>query len=973
MSDADGEAWATWTLGEFIGTQTITASVAGGPSTTFAATAVGPRVTLDSGAGSAPEGSVVTLGLTVDPVPESAISVRYMLGTDGDPVTSDADGSDYTDGGGGAVDIAAGASGAVIEIAINDDDDIEPVRELFTVTLDTPGGDAGYGLGVVATAVLTIEEGVCDRTPQVGDEIVHKAGVGDCVEVVDRHLASIQELDLEGEENVAGETDITALREGDFAGLTGLVTLSLGHNELTELPASVFSGLSSLGYLHLYNNQLSELPAGIFSGLSNLRVLHFINNQISELPAGIFSGLSRLRTLWLGSNKLAALPEGVFSDLSSLAWLVLGGNQLTELPAGIFSGLNLKFIDLAQNPGSPFTLRVEVTRTDSDDPMSPGPATLGVRLAEGAPFAMTIPLSARGGTLSTPSVSLAAGATVSTRATLTLDGSGAVSVAAGPVPTVCEPPESNTVGPQCSGLEIAAGSPLVVVNPQTVALSVPAAYLTQATQDLNGGVPLITGRQALLRVFGTADEYYTLEHEGQATFFVRGQELYRVSLEPPALGIPIDVEEGHLGQSFNARIPGHVLQPGLEMVVELDPDGALPLKPESRSRFPASGRLALDVRDVPPMDLTIVPVLFHTEANRSTNPAVEDYTRDLASADSRGTMSYTRDVLPIGDLNVKLREPYYTFADEGTGAYQLIDEIAMLWHLEAGGDEYYHGFYAEPNTERSRSEPDPRCPTSGCWPGGLASSQVAVSWGGQTFAHELGHNLSLSHAPCQTPDFDPDFPYADGSIGVWGHRFIRGDDAGFGRLFHPEGSKDLMSYCLPWWISDYNFTKALEYRLDLASALALFAQRATTQETLLLWGGIQDGDLRLEPAFMHDARVKLPEASGPYQLTGLDTEGRRLFSLSFTPDELDHGRSSFLFAIPFEPEWAEDMDRVTLTGPEGSTTLDRDTGGRAALIVDRASGRVRTIARDWPDRDGALPATMSANAQVEIIRGLPSR
>ena len=97
--------------------------------------------------------------------PQSAISVRYTLGTDGAPGTSDADGSDYTDGGGGAVEIAAGASGVVIEITINDDEEIESAREVFALTLDTPRGDAGYALGVVATAAVTIEEGVCDRTP----------------------------------------------------------------------------------------------------------------------------------------------------------------------------------------------------------------------------------------------------------------------------------------------------------------------------------------------------------------------------------------------------------------------------------------------------------------------------------------------------------------------------------------------------------------------------------------------------------------------------------------------------------------------------------------------------------------------------------------------------------------------------------------------------------------------------------------
>ena len=133
------------------------------------------------------------------------------------------------------------------------------------------------------------------------------------------------------------------------------------------------------------------------------------------------------------------------------------------------------------------------------------------------------------------------------------------------------------------------------------------------------------------------------------------------------------------------------------------------------------------------------------------------------------------------------------------------------------------------------------------------------------------------------------------------------------------------------------------------------------------------GGLRLEPAFAHDARLKLPQEPGLYRLEGLDAEGRRLFSFSFTPDAVAHGGGSFLFAIPFEPAWTEDLDRITLTGPEGSTTLDRETGGRAALIIDRASGLVRTIARDWSVGGAALPAAMAADAQVQVIRGLPRR
>ena len=570
-----------------------------------------------------------------------------------------------------------------------------------------------------------------------------------------------------------------------------------------------------------------------------------------------------------------------------------------------------------------------------------------------------------------------------TEAILTFDGSDTgVSVAFGPVPTVCENPGSNTEGPKCAGLEIVAGDLLVVANPETVALSVPAGHLTQGSQDLSGGVPLIAGREALLRVFATADERYIAGHEGQATFFVRGQEVHSASLEPPASGIPIDVEEGRLGHSFNARIPGHVLQPGLEMVVELDPDGVLPLKAGSRSRFPASGRLVLDVRELPPMNLTIVPVLYHTEARRETNAVVEDVTRDMAGTDSYGTIGHLRAILPIRDLNVSLREPYYTFADTMVGGDQhLFGEIDMLRHLEAGGtNEYYHGIFFHPHRSDwpalGRADQPAYAAISGIW-----SDPVHLK---NVFVHEFGHNLSLWHAYCSVPPSHPGYTaHADGSIGVWGHRFTDGNGTGFGRLLNPELHGDLMGEdtCPDWrdwgangtWISDRNFTRAFDHRLDLASARARFARRVAAQETLLLWGGVREGELRLEPAFAHDARLKLPETPGPYRLEGRDAEGRRLFSFSFTPDALDHGGSGFLFAIPFEPAWTEGLDRITLTGPEGSTALDRDAGGRAALIIDRVSGRVRAISRDWADGNGALPAARAASTQVEIIRGLPSR
>ncbi len=221
-----------------------------------------------------------------------------------------------------------------------------------------------------------------ERTPQVRDAIVAAVpGVNSAEDVTEAHLAGIGQLTLL-------RKNITALKEGDFDGLTSLVQLSIGSNpfsslpegifsgltsltridlggnkisslpadvfsglsslttlimpanKLSSLPAGLFTGLSSLRYIYLWDNQLTTLPAGLFTGLSSLTKIHLYRNQISSLSADVFSGLSSLTTITLGSNQLSILPAGLFTGLSSLTTIELGGNQLNNLSAGLFTGLS---------------------------------------------------------------------------------------------------------------------------------------------------------------------------------------------------------------------------------------------------------------------------------------------------------------------------------------------------------------------------------------------------------------------------------------------------------------------------------------------------------------------------------------------------------------------------------------------------------------------------------------------------------
>ena len=198
----------------------------------------------------------------------------------------------------------------------------------------------------VTVRQLATTEGVCGRSPLVMEALTKKAGfsdAGDCAQVTDAHLAGITYLAF-------AIDSVRSLKEGDFDGLTGLLTLGLPSSRLTDLPEGLFAGLASLNNLYLARNELTHLPAGIFAGLTGLEVLDLSSNQLAGLPAGLFAGLSDLRELDLGGNDVARLPEGFFADLSNLERLRLNDNSLTELSASHFSGLTrLELLKLDSN------------------------------------------------------------------------------------------------------------------------------------------------------------------------------------------------------------------------------------------------------------------------------------------------------------------------------------------------------------------------------------------------------------------------------------------------------------------------------------------------------------------------------------------------------------------------------------------------------------------------------------------------
>ena len=487
------------------------------------------------------------------------------------------------------------------------------------------------------------------------------------------------------------------------------------------------------------------------------------------------------------------------------------------------------------------------------------------------------------------------------------------------------------------------------VNPTRVVLTAPTIYLTQAAQNSRGLVDLIAGRPALLRVFMIGDEGSFYEPSVRVTLFQEETIVFQQVLTPETDYTPSEVREGELDGSVNAVIPGAVIRPGVTMLVELDPAGVVPLAPGSQTRYPAEGAARLKVADPPLFRQIIVPTI----STQSPDESVYEWTDDLTPESPQVRLART--LMPVSPMELEVYdETFFTSARLRTveGWSQWLREIGVLYEQD-GRRGYYYGVVTV-SAPRYRGLAFLGYPASV----GVADDRV--------YAHELGHNMNLQHAPCGgAPRPDTDYPYGNGGIGIWGYDIHRD------RLMDPADYRDVMGYCSLNWISDYHFSRATLHRLDGDGGVQLGTRPAPDgrdrRTMLVVWGSVHDGRVRLDPSFVFDGPPALPETGGPYRVAGLDPDGRTEFSLSFRPTPLEFGGGGFVFFVPWEDDWADALDRIVLSGPEGEHTLTRGGSPAMAVVTDPSTGRIRAIVRDWDG--GPLPAEGTAN--VTITRGIP--
>ncbi len=460
-------------------------------------------------------------------------------------------------------------------------------------------------------------------------------------------------------------------------------------------------------------------------------------------------------------------------------------------------------------------------------------------------------------------------------------------------------------------------------------LRIDGFYVTQSVQTYDRAVPLVAGRDGLLRVFVVANQANTAAPDVRARFYRAGALIQTVTIPAPASSAPTDTvgSQGVLSRTWNATLPASLLQSGLDIVLDVDPANVIAESNDGDNDYPSDATpTTLNLRTVATLDIRFVPVL-RTSDNSTGNVTAGNVAQFLDE---------TVRMHPLSTVLADVRAPY-TYSDtaqiqsgDGNGVWlRILSEINALRAAE-GGTKNYFGVISVP------------------YGGGIAGygyvpGRTSVGWdklpsASGVVSHELGHNFGRSHAPCGgVSSSDPNYPYSGGLTGQWGY------DKGTGALKAPT-STDIMGYCGNKWISDYTYLGVMNQR-----GFASVVQAGSVREpSLIVWGRIRSGEVILEPAFEATTEALLPLAAGPNLLQGFDATGGEAFRLAFsgTPvADAPGNEEQFAFAVPLRMVRGS-LSRLQLDS-RGLRTTAATTGagaaGRPANIRLERSGTASTI------------------------------
>ena len=372
-----------------------------------------------------------------------------------------------------------------------------------------------------------------------------------------------------------------------------------------------------------------------------------------------------------------------------------------------------------------------------------------------------------------------------------------------------------------------------------------------ATSD----IPIVAGRDALLRVFVNVDS----SHDLTAQVFFDGDK------EPIQIvqTIPASSTDEKLISTLNFDIPGDKITKATKYRVVIGEPNVAKALDAQPLLYPATGSDPIAAESVgETLKIVLAPIAYGVDA--VLPPMTDEQIKMYADG--------FRAMYPSPKLELTVRsEPIVwtkTVSAGGQGWDTLLDHVAEVRLMDkVGTDVYYYAPFTPKSSFGSFCG-------GGCVAGlGLLGdpgdnySRAAIGLGYAdpdsviTALHEIGHNHGRQHAPCNVPDADPNYPHKGGEDGVWGYNLLT-------KKLYPPTTTDIMGYCLDVWISDYTFTALVERiklingvkRVIVPEALKnrLYDRALVGQDGSIQWLS----SIRLEAPPLAEAKSVVVESAG---------------------------------------------------------------------------------------------------------------
>lgn len=509
----------------------------------------------------------------------------------------------------------------------------------------------------------------------------------------------------------------------------------------------------------------------------------------------------------------------------------------------------------------------------------------------------------------------------------------------------------------------------------TLDLHVERVQLTQSTQTLDNSVPIVAGKDGLIRVFVLANQSNTAAPAVRITLQNNGVTVpgYPKYVTAPGSSTPVSLDESQLSSSWNLAVPGTDLTTtggGYYYVqAEVDPYLTVAEADETNNALVAP----LSGTTVPIFKTTIFPVALSTG------------TGDISEANKGTWVARLAEMYPVSSVDVAVGATFtssVTLSSDGTGWSTLLSDLAAKHLADNASDRYYFGAlsvgYSSGVAGVGYVPPDPTY---------SFKYRTAIGWdktgykdGGnfpEVFAHETGHNMGRQHSPCgSAASPDPGYPYAGGLIGVWGY------DTTTGQLKSPATYKDIMGYCTPDWVSDYVYKKILDFRGATGGFLTVGAEdaplpkeQAAAQECLIVRGIVHEHDeVEILPSFRTRALPSVAAKGGEYTLECVDQKSLAVFCAPIELMEVGclpkgHERH-FVMALPIETATLDTIAGLKVLKAGRTLASLRATSGVAASPeLQRLSADKVQLTWDVTVHPAALVRDADSGEVIAILTG----